>query len=88
MVKENVERVYFGATEIAQELGVDTATLYHWEKIFKIHPARVSGRKLRRYSLKQRQTLYAIHNLRKVEQYTIEGTKRRMKELKKQGLIK
>ncbi len=64
---------YLVIGEVADELGVTTVALRHWERCFPhIHPKRMSGW-IRRYSPEEVQLLKSIRRLLYEERYTTEG---------------
>ena len=71
-------------SEIADELGVPTSTIRHWESVCpKLAPygwktQKPGSSKARKYRPKDRERLHNFHNLVKVEGYTLKGAARKI----------
>lgn len=74
----------FTISEASEIVGVEPSTLRYWEKIFKtfLRPRKTSG-KQRRYNYDDLNILIIIKYLLKVEKYTLDGAKRKLKHFQK-----
>ena len=79
------EKLYFKIGEVAKLVGVKPYVLRYWESEFSIvKPGKTTSRH-RLYRRRDVETLLDIRRLLHVERYTIEGAKRRLRELGGQG---
>ena len=77
------EKLYFKIGEVAKLVGVKPYVLRYWESEFSIvKPGKTTSRH-RLYRRRDVETLLEIRRLLHVERYTIEGAKRRLRELGK-----
>ena len=79
------EKLYFKIGEVAELAGVEPYVLRYWESEFKeISPFKSRSRQ-RLYRKKDIETVFSIKKLLYDEGFTIEGAKKRMKEMKSEG---
>ena len=77
------DKLYFKIGEVARLVGVKPYVLRYWETEFSIlRPGKTRARH-RLYRRKDIETLLEIRRLLYAERYTIEGAKRRLRELGK-----
>ena len=75
------DKLYFKIGEVARLVGVKPYVLRYWETEFSIlRPGKTRARH-RLYRRKDIETLLEIRRLLYAERYTIEGAKRRLREL-------
>jgi DNA-binding transcriptional MerR regulator len=75
------DKLYFKIGEVARLVGVKPYVLRYWETEFSIlRPGKTRARH-RLYRRKDIETLLEIRRLLYTERYTIEGAKRRLREL-------
>ncbi|MFO1463681.1 MAG: MerR family transcriptional regulator [bacterium] len=75
------DKVYFKIGEVAEIVGVKPYVLRYWETEFSdIAPAK-SKSKQRLYKRKEVETILRIRDLLYKEKFTIEGARKRLKEL-------
>ncbi len=78
------QKLFFRIGEVAELLEVKTYVLRFWETEFPtIHPTK-SKTGQRVYRKKDVETLFLIKHLLYVERFSIEGARKRLKEIKKQ----
>ncbi len=78
------QKLFFRIGEVAELLDVKTYVLRFWETEFPtIHPTK-SKTGQRVYRKKDVETLFLIKHLLYVERFSIEGARKRLKEIKKQ----
>lgn len=79
------DKVYFKIGEVAEIVGVKPYVLRYWETEFPdIAPAK-SKSKQRLYKRKEVEMILRIRDLLYKEKFTIEGARKRLKELNKRG---
>jgi len=76
-------KLYYSISEIGSILGVESHTIRYWEKEFHIRPKRKRGRRV--YQQGDIDNLLLVKELLYDKKYTINGAKRRFKEIKKVG---
>jgi len=82
------DKVYFKIGEVADIVGVKPYVLRYWETEFiDIAPAK-SKSKHRLYKRKEVETILRIRDLLYKEKFTIEGARKRLKELARKGKAK
>lgn len=82
------DRVYFRIGDVSELLQVKPYVLRYWETEFPvIHPSK-SNTGQRVYRRSDVETLALIKHLLYNERYSIEGARRRIRELRKQGELK
>lgn len=59
-------KMYYAIGEVAEMIGVTTATLRFWENEFPMVQPRKAGRNIRQYTKEDVETIKLIHNLVKV----------------------
>lgn len=79
------ERLFFRIGDVARILSVKTHVLRYWESEFSIVAPRKSGSGQRVYRRADVETLAMVRHLLHEERYSIEGARRRIKELRKEG---
>jgi DNA-binding transcriptional MerR regulator len=75
------DKLYFKIGEVARLVGVKPYVLRYWETEFTILRPGKTRSKHRLYRRKDVETLLEIRRLLYAERYTIEGAKRRLREL-------
>ncbi len=75
------DKLYFKIGEVAKLVGVKPYVLRYWETEFSVLRPGKTRAKHRLYRRKDVETLLEIRKLLYTERYTIEGAKRRLKEL-------
>jgi DNA-binding transcriptional MerR regulator len=79
------DKVYFKIGEVAEIVGVKPYVLRYWETEFPdIAPAK-SKSKQRLYKRKEVEMILRIRDLLYKEKFTIEGARKRLKELNRRG---
>lgn len=82
------DRLYFRIGDVAELAGVKPYVLRYWESEFSsIHPQK-SATGHRVYRRSDVETVLLIKHLLYVERYSIEGARKRIKELRAQGDLK
>jgi len=76
-------KLYYSISEIGSILGVESHTIRYWEKEFYIRPKRKRGRRV--YQQGDIDDLLLVKELLYDKKYTINGAKKRFKEIKKAG---
>ncbi|MEE9614758.1 MAG: MerR family transcriptional regulator [Thermodesulfobacteriota bacterium] len=79
------EKLYFKIGEVSTITRVKPYVLRYWESEFKIISPRKSNGKQRVYTRKDVDLILRIKELLYKDRLTLEGAKKRMKELKKEG---
>ncbi len=75
-----IEKIYFSIGEVAEMFQVNTSLLRFWEKEFpQLHP-RKNTRGNRMYSKKDIELFTHIHELVRVQGFTLEGAKNALKK--------
>jgi len=70
-----IEKTYFTIREVSERLGVNPSVLRFWETEFKEVAPRKSRSGRRQYTQGDVKLLERIHQLVKVEKYTLEGAR-------------
>ena len=70
-----VERLYWSIGEVAEEMGVNTSLIRHWEKEFGMIRPKRTGRGDRQYTRKDIDLLKRIQELVKEQGYTLQGAR-------------
>jgi DNA-binding transcriptional MerR regulator len=76
------DRLYFRIGDVAELLGVKTHVLRYWESEFSIISPQKSNTGHRVYKRSDVEVLVMIRHLLYKERYSIEGAKRRIRELR------
>ncbi|MDR3607248.1 MAG: MerR family transcriptional regulator [Oligoflexia bacterium] len=79
------DRLFFRIGDVAQILGVKPHVLRYWEGEFSIVAPGKSGSGQRVYRRSDVETLLMVKRLLHDERYSIEGARRRIRELRKEG---
>jgi|GEM_PF-675604 len=82
------DRLYFRIGDVADLLGVKPYVLRYWETEFPIISPQKSTTGQRVYRRSDVETLVLIKHLLYKEKYSIEGARRRIRELRKDGELK
>jgi DNA-binding transcriptional MerR regulator len=82
------DRLYFRIGDVADLLGVKPYVLRYWETEFPIISPQKSTTGQRVYRKSDVETLVLIKHLLYKEKYSIEGARRRIRELRKDGELK
>ena len=75
-------KLFFKIGEVAELAGVEPYVLRYWETEFSIKPSK-SKKQQRLYQRRDIESILRIKKLLYEERYTIEGARKRLKELKK-----
>ena len=82
------EKLYFRIGDVAERLGVKAYVLRYWETEFSlVHPEK-SATGQRVYKKGDVQNLFLIKHLLYHERYSVEGARKRLSELKKNGELR
>jgi DNA-binding transcriptional MerR regulator len=73
--EKSVERLYWSIGEVAEEMGVNTSLIRHWEKEFGMIRPKRTGRGDRQYTRKEIALLKRIQELVKEQGYTLQGAR-------------
>lgn len=68
-------KMYYSTSEIAKLLGVDTQTIYYWEREYKILPDRTATN-IKRFTPEQVESLKTIYYLVRERRMAGEGVKK------------
>ncbi len=79
------DRLFFRIGDVARILSVKTHVLRYWESEFSIVAPRKSGSGQRVYRRADVETLALVRHLLHEERYSLEGARKRIKELRKEG---
>jgi DNA-binding transcriptional MerR regulator len=82
------DRLYFRIGDVADLLGVKPYVLRYWESEFTMISPQKSSSGQRVYRRSDVETVVMIKHLLYEERYSIEGAKKRIKELRKEGELK
>jgi DNA-binding transcriptional MerR regulator len=82
------ERLYFRIGDVAELLGVRPHVLRYWESEFPIVTPQKSSTGQRVYRRSDVETLVMIKHLLHEERYSIEGARKRIRELRKEGALR
>jgi DNA-binding transcriptional MerR regulator len=82
------DRLYFRIGDVADLVGVKPYVLRYWETEFSIISPTKSGTGQRVYRRNDVENLLMIKHLLYQQRYSIEGAKKRIKELRKEGDFK
>jgi DNA-binding transcriptional MerR regulator len=73
--EKTVERLYWSIGEVAEEMGVNTSLIRHWEKEFGMIRPKRTGRGDRQYTRRDIDLLKRIQELVKEQGYTLQGAR-------------
>jgi DNA-binding transcriptional MerR regulator len=73
--EKTVERLYWSIGEVAEDMGVNTSLIRHWEKEFGMIRPKRTGRGDRQYTRKDIALLKRIKELVKEQGYTLQGAR-------------
>ena len=79
---DNIEKVYWSITEVAQMFDVNASAIRFWEKNFEILKPKKNNYGDRVFVKKDIENLKKIHHLLKEKGYTLEGARKKLKEEK------
>jgi len=82
------ERLYFRIGDVAELLGVRPHVLRYWESEFPVIAPQKSATGQRVYRRSDVETLVMIKHLLHEERYSIEGARKRIRELRKEGALR
>jgi DNA-binding transcriptional MerR regulator len=82
------EKLYFRIGDVAELLGVKPYVLRYWESEFPLINPEKSPTGQRVYRRSDVETLVMIRHLLYEERYSIEGARKKIKELRKEGELK
>ncbi len=78
----SLTKLYYSIGEVAKLLDVNASLLRFWEREFELSVAKKNNKGNRLYAIKEIIEINTIHELVKVQGYTIEGAKKVLKENK------
>src|SRR3954462_13511997 len=81
-------RLYFRIGDVAELLGVKPYVLRYWESEFPVISPQKSSSGQRVYRRNDVETLLLIQQLLHEERYSVEGARKRIQELRKDGELK
>ena len=81
------DRLYFRIGDVAELLGVKPYVLRYWETEFSIISPEKGKTGQRVYTKTDVETVMLIKHLLYTERYSIEGARKRLKELKREGKL-
>ena len=81
------DRMYFKIGEVSQITSVEPYVLRYWETEFELLSPQKSKAKQRVYEKKDIENILIIKNLLWKERYSIEGAKKRLKELRREQRV-
>ncbi|MEK6706576.1 MAG: MerR family transcriptional regulator [Bdellovibrionota bacterium] len=82
------DRLYFRIGDVSRIAGVKPYVLRYWESEFAMISPQKSGSGQRVYRRSDVETVLMIKHLLYEERYSIEGARKRLKELRKEGELK
>ncbi|MGK5087685.1 MerR family transcriptional regulator [Bdellovibrionota bacterium FG-2] len=82
------DRLFFRIGDVAELLGIKPYVLRYWESEFPIIAPEKSTSGQRVYRRTDVETVLMIKHLLYEERYSIEGAKKRIRELRKEGALK
>src|SRR3954468_14098010 len=82
------DRLYFRIGDVAELLGVKPYVLRYWESEFPMISPQKSSSGQRVYRRSDVETVLMIKRLLYEERYSVEGAKKKIKELRKEGDLK
>ncbi len=82
------DRLYFRIGDVAEIAGVKPYVLRYWESEFSVISPQKSNSGQRVYKRTDVETILMIKHLLYAERYSIEGARKRLKELRKAGELK
>lgn len=77
-MKTEIKRRYYHIGQVAKSLDVDTSTIRFWERYFPIKPKKSSVNGQRKYTVADYLKVCLVHQLIKIEQYTLKGAQRQI----------
>ena len=75
-----IEKIYFSISEVAEMFDVNTSLLRFWEKEFQQLQPRKNSKGNRMYSKKDIELFKKIHELVRVQGFTLEGAKNALRQ--------
>ena len=82
------DRLYFRIGDVADLVGVKPYVLRYWETEFPMIAPQKSASGQRVYRRSDVETVLMIKHLLYVERYSIDGARKRLRELRKDGVLK
>lgn len=82
------DRIFFRIGDVAEIVGLKTYVLRYWETEFPVISPQKSATGQRVYRRSDVETLLMIKHLLYEERYSIEGARKRINELRKEGELK
>lgn len=82
------DRLYFRIGDVAELLGIKPYVLRYWESEFSMISPQKSSSGQRVYRRSDVETVLMIKHLLYEERYSIEGARKRIKELRKEGELR
>ncbi|MFM7565213.1 MAG: MerR family transcriptional regulator [Flavobacteriales bacterium] len=81
----SLSKLYYPIGEVARLFSVNASLLRFWEKEFKLEVKKKNPKGNRLYSQEEIKKLHAIYLLVKVQGYTLDGAKQKLKSRKSQS---
>lgn len=78
-VKSGMEKLYYSIGEVAEMFEVNSSLIRFWEKEFPVIKPKKNKKGNRLFTEKDIEVIRTIHQLVKVEGYTLEGAKGKLK---------
>ena len=76
--EKEITKKYFTIGEVAQKFEINTSQLRFWESEFEILNPKKNKKGSRKYRLKDIEIIKKIHDLLKIDGFTIEGAKKKV----------
>tara|TARA_B100000287_G_scaffold432498_1_gene491983 strand:- start:1639 stop:1968 length:330 start_codon:yes stop_codon:yes gene_type:complete len=76
--EKEITKKYFTIGEVAQKFEINTSQLRFWESEFEILNPKKNKKGSRKYRLKDVEIIKKIHDLLKIDGFTIEGAKKKL----------
>ena len=76
--EKEIKKKYFTIGEVAQKFEINTSQLRFWESEFEILNPKKNKKGSRKYRLKDVEIIKKIHDLLKIDGFTIEGAKKKL----------
>ncbi len=76
--EKEIKKKYFTIGEVAQKFEINTSQLRFWESEFEILNPKKNKKGSRKYRVKDVEIIKKIHDLLKIDGFTIEGAKKKL----------
>ncbi len=77
--EKEIKKKYYSIGEVSDQLNLNASLIRYWESEFDVLSPKKNKKGLRKYKLKDIETLKKIHSLLKDDGFTIEGAKKHFK---------